>query len=201
MSADAFRLRVAAPADGAAASTVYAPSVAGSAVSFELEPPDADTMARRIATTLERLPWLVAEDAEGLAGYAYASRHRERAAYAWAVDVSVYVVERAHRRGVGRGLYAALLALLEQQGFHRAFAGITLPNAASVGLHEALGFRFLGRYAEVGWKLGVWHDVGWWERPLAPEGAPPAGPPTAFAAWRATPDGARVLAEWDVRSG
>lgn len=197
MNGDAPRLRVARPADGADASAVYAPVVADTAISFEIEPPDAGAMAHRIETTLARLPWLVAEDAEGLLGYAYASRHRERAAYAWSVDVSVYVGERARRRGAGRRLYAALLGILERQGFHRAYAGITLPNAASVGLHESLGFHFLGRYAEVGWKQGAWHDVGWWEHALSP-GDPAAGPPAGFAAWRADAAGAQSLAELGV---
>lgn len=177
---------------------IYAPVVAETAVSFEVDPPDADAMARRIETTLARLPWLAAEDGAGLLGYAYAARHRERAAYAWSVDVSVYVAERARRRGVGRALYEPLLALLDALGFHRAYAGITLPNEASVGLHAALGFRFLGRYGEVGWKLGAWHDVGWWERALAPD-EPAPGPPPEFAAWRATARGDRALEALGLR--
>jgi len=197
VSGDASRLRVARTDDAAAVSAIYAPFVEATAISFEREPPGAGAMARRIEATAAHLPWLVAENARGLVGYAYAARHRDRAAYAWSVDVSAYVDARAHRRGVGRRLYEALLGVLERQGFHRAYAGITLPNAASVGLHESLGFCFLGRYAEVGWKHGAWHDVGWWERALAP-GEPTAGPPAAFAAWRESAEGARGLADLGV---
>ena len=108
-------------------------------------------------------------------GYAYASRHRDRAAYQWSIDVSVYVRADAHRRGIGRALYAALLRIVTAQGFYRAYAGITLPNASSVGLHEAMGFRPVGVYRAVGYKLGAWHDVGWWDLALAAAG--PAPPP------------------------
>jgi len=116
----------------------------------------------------------VAERAGGIAGYAYASRHRERRAYQWSVDVSCYVDARFRRRGVGGALYRVLLALLARQGFFNAYAGITLPNAASVALHESAGFRPIGVYRRVGYKLGAWHDVGWWGREIA---APRDDPP------------------------
>jgi L-amino acid N-acyltransferase YncA len=143
-------------------------------ISFELEPPGVAEMARRIEATLASFPWLVAEDAQGLLGYAYASRHRERAAYRFAVDVSAYVAERARRRGVGRLLYRRLIAILRAQGFVTAWAGITLPNVASVGLHEAVGFTPMAVYRSVGFKLERWHDVGWWR--LALIDPPPAEP-------------------------
>ena len=107
-------------------------------------------------------------------GYAYASRHRDRAAYQWSIDVSVYVRADAHRRGIGRALYAALLRIVVAQGFYNAYAGITLPNPASVGLHESFGFRPVGMYRRVGHKLGAWHDVGWWALDLQPRPASPA---------------------------
>jgi phosphinothricin acetyltransferase len=103
-----------------------------------------------------------------VAGFAYASRHSDRAAYAWSINTSVYVADGHRRRGVGRRLYDALLAAVTRQGFHVAHAGITLPNPASVGLHEALGFRPVGVYPSVGYKLGAWRDVGWWRRELRP---------------------------------
>jgi phosphinothricin acetyltransferase len=114
-------------------------------------------------------------------GYAYASPHRDRAAYQWSVDVTVYVSPRAHRTGTGRRLYGLLLAILRQQGYHQAFGGITLPNTASVGLHEAMGFTPVGVYRRVGFKLGAWRDVGWWGVELGPPPSAPA-PPRPFEA-------------------
>jgi L-amino acid N-acyltransferase YncA len=154
-------IRLAAEADAAAVQAVYAPYVHSTAISFELEPPDVDEMRERIHNTLILFPWLVCEEGENVLGYAYASKHRERSAYQWSVDVSVYVAPGLHRRGMGRTLYAALFMLLRQQGFYNAFAGIALPNEASIGLHRALGFRPVGIYRQVGYKLGKWHDVAW----------------------------------------
>ena len=132
-------------------------------------------MAARIAATQATHPWLVGVlDAE-VAGYAYGCPHRSRAAYRWAADVSVYVVERQRGRGLGRALYEELLARLRRQGFHVACAGITLPNEASVRLHESLGFAPVGVYRRIGWKSGAWRDVGWWQLELQP---PSGGPPT-----------------------
>src|SRR5689334_20639440 len=133
-------IRLATPNDGAALAAIYAPSVIGSAISFEHDPPDAGEMARRVEATLAHAPWLVLEEGGALAGFAYASRHAERAAYAWSINTSVYVADGHQRRGVGRRLYEALLAAVTRQGFYVAHAGVALPNPASVGLHEALGF-------------------------------------------------------------
>src|SRR5262245_50204186 len=133
-------------------------------------------MRTRIAQTMPRHPWLVYEDGDAVAGYAYASAHRARAAYRWSVDVAVYVSHTYHRRGVGRHLYSSLLAILIAQGYCSAYAGITLPNQASVGLHARLGFKPLTVYRRVGFKLGAWHDVGWWSRDLAPHLIPPREP-------------------------
>jgi len=169
-------IRMAGPGDAAEVAAVYRPYVTDLVTSFELEPPDAVEMRARIESVLALAPWLVWADRGGdLLGFAYASRHRDRAAYRWSVDVTVYVRAGHHRRGIGRGLYRRLFALLRLQGFYVAHAGITLPNAASVGLHEALGFRPVGVYPAVGWKLGAWRDVGWWQLPL--QARPPAPPP------------------------
>jgi len=153
---------------------IYAPIVAGTAISFETDIPAPAEMEGRIAATLAFAPWLVCADGERLLGYAYAARHRERAAYRWCVDVSVYVRDGCRRGGLGRALYSSLFELLRLQGFCAAHAGITLPNAASVGLHEALGFRPVGVYPRVGFKDGRWHDVGWWQLPLRERTAEPA---------------------------
>ncbi len=138
----------------------------GNWVSFELDPPDAGEMARRIADYGATHGWLVAEIDGTVAGYAYGSPHRTRAAYSSSCDVAVYVDPAHSRQGLGRALYAELLTRLAAKGYHAAFAGIALPNEASIGLHEAMGFTPVGIYREVGWKMGDWRDVGWWQRLL-----------------------------------
>lgn len=168
-------VRIATVDDAAVIASIYAPYVLGTAITFEEEPPSAEEMADRIAATLPTYPYLLFEERGTVLGYAYAGAHRARAAYRWSVDVTAYAHMDAHRRGVGRALYDELLRRLTGQGFHAAFAGIALPNEKSVGLHEAMGFQHLGTYAEVGFKLGRWHDVGWWRRPLA-HGLPTSEP-------------------------
>jgi L-amino acid N-acyltransferase YncA len=163
--------------DGAACAAIYAPFVADSAVSFEETPPDGTEFARRIEVTSASYPWLVAEEAGEIAGYAYGSRHRERAAYRWTAEAAVYV-HTAHRgRGVGKQLYLALLGLLARQGIRTVCAGVTLPNPASVGLHESVGFEPVGIYRRIGYKQGRWHDVGWWQLQLTTGEAAPDPPP------------------------
>lgn len=160
--------------DAAAVRAIYAPIVESTPISFELEPPSVDEVRARIAKTLPERPWLVDETDGAIRGYAYASAHRERAAYRWAVDVSVYVGADHRRSGVARRLYGALFAILEAQGFVAAHAGVVLPNAASVRLHASLGFRPIGVYPGVGFKMGKWHDVAWFTRDLAPRVDVPA---------------------------
>lgn len=161
-------LRPADPArDGAPCAAIYAPYVNGSVVSFEEEAPGAAEMARRITAVTAAYPWLVAEHDGQVAGYAYASRHRDRAAYRWAADVAVYIDARHQRAGVGRELYTQLLDELRDRGLRWACAGIALPNPASVGIHEAFGFEPVGVYREIGFKAGAWHDVGWWQLDLS----------------------------------
>lgn len=161
-----MHIRPATPADAPACAAIYAPFVTGSVVSFETEAPDDAEMARRIADYGASHAWLAAEIDGAVAGYAYGSPHRTRAAYASSCDVTVYVDPAHARKGIGRALYAALLPRLKDKGLHAAFAGIALPNPGSVGLHEAMGFTPVGIYREVGRKLGAWHDVGWWQRLL-----------------------------------
>jgi L-amino acid N-acyltransferase YncA len=171
----AVNVRLADPArDSAAVAEIYRPHVEGGLASFEQDAPDADDMARRIGETLVRTPWLVAEDDAGVVvGYAYAGPHQERPGYRWSVNISVYVAERTRGRGVGRRLYDELLPILRRQGFVNAYAGITLPNPASVALHEAIGMRRIGVYERVGFKLGSWHDVAWYGLRLTdPAGSP-----------------------------
>jgi L-amino acid N-acyltransferase YncA len=170
-------IRTATPEDAAAIAAIYAPIVTATTISFELEPPTVDEMRSRIVATLERLPWLVGLDADGaVQGYVHASRHRDRAAYQWSVDVTAYVREDTRRQGVGKQLYGRLFDELAALGYFQAFAGIALPNAASVALHESVGFRPLGVYRDVGFKHGAWRDVGWWQKTLRERVAEPAVP-------------------------
>ena len=169
-------VRLARSGDAAAVAAIYAPSVTGAATSFELTPPSAGEIAERIARVSPHAPWLVMDRDGELTGFAYAARHRERAAYQWSVDTSVYVRADQRRTGVGRTLYRVLLALLRVQGFYAAHAGITLPNPASVALHEAVGFGRIGVEPCVGFKLGAWHDVGWWQLALRARSGEPQPP-------------------------
>ena len=142
-------------------------------ISLEEQPPDEVEMARRIEEITARYPWLVAEDDGTVVGYAYGARHNVRAAYRWAADAAVYISQHRRRSGVGGALYDALLPLLALQGVRRVCAGIGLPNEASVALHESRGFELIGVFRRIGWKMGSWQDVGWWELEL-PGTDPPA---------------------------
>ncbi|HEY1388740.1 MAG TPA: arsinothricin resistance N-acetyltransferase ArsN1 family B [Ktedonobacterales bacterium] len=169
-------IRIARPDDAAAIAAIYAPYVTDTVISFETVPPDENEIATRLAETLTRFPWLVAICDGDVAGYAYAGQHRERAAYQWSADVSVYVHIASHRRGIGRALYSPLFAILRALGYYNVYAGIALPNPASVALHEAMGMTPVGVYRHVGYKGGMWHDVGWWEGSLRQQSAEPSSP-------------------------
>jgi len=162
-----MEIRPARSEDAAACAAIYRPYVTDNWVSFELDPPDAAEMARRIAAYGEAFGWLIAEAADGaVLGYAYACSHRSREAYSTSVDVAIYVAPEAKGRGVGRALYEQLFDGLRARKFHAAFAGIAIPNPASEAIHKAMGFTLVGIYREVGWKMGGWRDVGWWQRLL-----------------------------------
>ncbi len=180
-------LRIAVPEDGAACAAVYAPYVADTIISFEMVPPTAEEMAARIVKTLPDYPWLIAEAGGAVAGYAYASQHHARAAYRWGADVGVYLAEAARGQGVGKRLYTALLALLKAQGYETAYGGISLPNPASIALHEGLGFTPVGVYARTGYKMGAWRDVGWWQLALGGAVGDPPAEPVPFAEFRRRP--------------
>lgn len=167
MATTEVEIRAATTADAPSIAAIYRPYVEESVISFEEMAPAAAEIAARM--TAAPLPWLVAVRDAGVVGYAYAGPHRSRAAYRWAVDVSVYLAGTEKRRGTGRALYTQLLSVLRDLGYVRAYAGITLPNPASVGLHEAMGFTLVGVYQRVGFKSGAWHDVGWWQLSLAAE--------------------------------
>jgi phosphinothricin acetyltransferase len=172
----AVQIRLATPLDGEAVAAIYRPVVAETAISFETTLPDRDEMARRIDETQRSYPWLVCDVDGQTAGYAYAAKHRVRGAYQWSVDTSVYIADDYRRRHIGRGLYTSLFAILAAQGYFNAFAGIALPNPASVALHESMGFEPIGVYRRVGFKLDRWHDVGWWQLVLRPHERSPGVP-------------------------
>ena len=170
----AMEIRVASTDDAGAIAGIYSSYVRNTVISFETAAPDCAEIARRIEHIGVQHPWLTARLGGSVVGYAYASEHRARQAYRWSVDVTIYLHPDAQRRGVGSALYERLLALLREQGYVRAFAGIALPNAASTGLHAAMGFTPIGVYRQVGYKFGAWHDVSWWQLVLreAPERPP-----------------------------
>lgn len=168
-----MHLRLATPSDAAALLEIYRPYIA-TPVSFELTPPDETEFAARIADYGSQYPYLVCEGGGRALGYAYAHRAQERAAYGWNAELSIYLRPEATGRGLGRRLYTALMELLRLQGVKTAYGVVTVPNAASEGLHEALGFRRIGVFYNTGYKCGAWRDVAWFEKALAPYDPEPA---------------------------
>jgi phosphinothricin acetyltransferase len=169
-------IRLATKEDAPQVAAIYRPFCEENSVSFETEAPDAAEMAARIAKANRRYAWLVDEVDGIIAGYAYASPHRERAAYRWVVEVTVYIHEEHRGRGIGRALYKELFGHLRDLGLFKAYAGILVPNPASQAFHESMGFTLVGIYSKIGYKLGAWRDVGWWQLALQPEIDSPAEP-------------------------
>jgi L-amino acid N-acyltransferase YncA len=184
------RIRLALPEDAPSLVDIYGPFCTETPVSFEAVAPTPEEMAQRVLKVTEFRPWLVLEQEGRIAGYVYASAHRDRVAYQWAVDVAAYIAADYRRQGVGRALYTALFRVLILQGYFKAYAGITLPNPGSVGLHEAFGFEPVGIYRNVGYKMGAWHDVVWNVLTLQPPVIEPE-PPRSVHTVLGTP-------EWDA---
>jgi L-amino acid N-acyltransferase YncA len=163
-------IRDARPADAVAIAAIYNPYISGSTISFEEDPVSAHDMQGRIGAVQDGgLPWLVLETTDGaIAGYAYATKWRVRHAYRHSVETSVYLAQELGGKGHGTALYAALLERLRALGCHLAIGGIAQPNAASVALHEKMGYVKVAHFSEVGFKFGRWIDVGYWELKLAP---------------------------------
>lgn len=176
--AEGWSIRVADPdTDAERVAEIYQPYVTDTLISFEEVAPTGPEMADRMRLVLAWTPWLVAENDDGVVvGYAYASRHRERPGYRWSVDISVYIDDAWHRRGIGRALYAELLDVLRRQRMINVYAGITVPNPGSVALHESIGMRRIGVYDKVGFKFGAWPDVAWYGLRLREPGTEPAEP-------------------------
>ena len=173
-----IKIRAAKPADANQIAAIYAPYVAASAVSFETDPPNAQSMRGRMAKAADRYPWLVAtsEDSDVVLGYAYANSFRDRPAYHWTVETSIYVAGDLQRQGVGRLLYSALIATLRAQDYVQAIAALAMPNEHTISLHESLGFRRAGMFREVGYKHGQWRDIGFWQLELTDSASPPPNP-------------------------
>jgi phosphinothricin acetyltransferase len=187
-------IRVATIEDAQQIAEIYAPAVVERVTSFELVAPSAREMGSRLTRVTALYPWLACELDGRVIGYAYASTHNERAAYRWSVDVAVYVAGDVHRRGVGTALYASLFEVLAIQNIRNVYAGITLPNAASEGMHNRAGFRLVGTYHHVGYKFGAWHDVAWFERAILPVMIDPPEP-LSFQEIRGSPEVAAALAK------
>lgn len=175
--------RLATPSDAAGCLEIYRPFVESSHTTFETEVPSLAEFAHRIESTLAARPWIVAEEGGRVAGYAYASPIKDRIAYQWSVEVAIYVAPATRRRGVARALYQALFRCLAGQGFVNAVGIIALPNEASIALHEALGFEKIAHLKSIGFKLGAWHDSGWWQKRLTELPSSPA-PPRPLASCR-----------------
>lgn len=164
-----MKTRTATPDDAEAIAAIYAPIVLETTISFEWMPPSVDDFHARITKTLGKYPWLVAlDERDAICGYVYASSHRDPPSYQWSVNTSVFIRKDSRGRGIGKTLYAELHRQLVELGYYRAYAGIALPNAGSVALHESVGYRPLGVYEKVGFKFGTWRDVGWWQKELQP---------------------------------
>lgn len=155
-------IRLAVPADAEQVLAIYKPYIENTSFTFETEIPTIEAFAQRISTYLQNYPWLVCEINGKIAGYAYAARHRERTAYQWSVESSVYIHDDYMRVGTAGALYTALIEILKKQGFRNVYAVINLPNDRSVAFHEKFGFRYFATYEQVGYKLRKWKNVGWW---------------------------------------
>ena len=159
-------IRTATTNDAKSILNIYSPSILNTAISFETEIPSVEEMQSRIKKCLEKFPWIVCVIDGKIAGYVYASKHRDRDAYQWTCECSVYIHNDFKGKRIGKNLYDCLFGILKLQGLRNVYAGITLPNDASVKLHERCGFEHFVTYKNVGYKFYSWHDVGWWKLQL-----------------------------------
>ncbi|MEO5947980.1 MAG: N-acetyltransferase family protein [Chitinophagaceae bacterium] len=155
-------IRLAKPADSKSILDIYAPYIQNTSLTFEIEVPSIQSFAKRIETYMHNWPWLVCEVNGVVTGYAYASRYRERTAYQWSVECSVYIHDDFQKAGIGNALYMALFEILKRQSYNNVYAVINLPNDKSVVFHEKCGFKYFATFEKVGYKLGQWKNVGWW---------------------------------------
>lgn len=173
------QIRIANKGDASEILRIYRPIVESTSISFEIVPPSLSEIESRIETTLRQYPWLVHVQDKKVVGYVYASVFRSRHAYQWSCEVTAYVDDDYRGQGIAKKLYQTLFKILRKQGYIIAIGGITLPNAASVALHESVGFKKVAHYPALGYKMNQWHDVGFWQTELS---AIPTSPkdPIAF---------------------
>jgi len=149
--------------DSRQVAAIYYPYVLNTPITFESDPPTGSVMCIRMENVMEKYPWLVCEEDGEVMGYSYGSRFRDRPAYDWTVETTIYVKESAHGLGIGFALYTSLIEYLRLQGYCSAVSAIALPNLPSINLHERLGFEKCGLLTNAGFKDGIWHTVGlWW---------------------------------------
>lgn len=160
------QIRLAKEKDAAGILDIYSPYILKTSLTFETEVPELIAFEERINSYLKNWPWLVCDVDGKIAGYAYGTRYRERTAYQWCVEVSVYIHDDFKRAGVAKALYTTLIEILKRQGFRNAYAVINLPNDHSVSFHESCGFAYFASFERVGYKLGKWKNVGWWQLQL-----------------------------------
>lgn len=169
-------IRAVAIADAKAVLNIYQPYIETTAITFETSVPSLADFTGRIKSNTEKYPWLVAEAEGAIIGYAYASKHRDREAYQWCVESSVYVLEAYHNKGIAKELYSKLFGILQQHGYVNVYAGVTLPNPKSYSFHTKMGFEPIGVYKNIGYKLGKWHDVAWLVKTINEHTIDPSAP-------------------------
>lgn len=173
---DSFNLRLILPGDAAATLDIYRPYVEKTIISFEYDPPSMNEWQTRIENITAEYPWLVCECNDVIIGYAYASKHRYRTAYSWAVESTIYLSEDFHQKGIASILYQTLFELLRLQGYVNVYAGVTIPNIKSEQFHLAMGFYEIGYFKKIGYKFGQWHDTRWFQLHLVDHPAEPTKP-------------------------
>lgn len=171
-------IRLATEADSASILEIYSPYITDTVITFEYEVPTIMAFSKRITNIQKKYPWLLCEVNGIVVGYAYAAEYMQRKAYDWSVDFSIYINHKYHRKKIGKALYFALFELLVLQGYYNAYAGITLPNIKSEGLHQSFGFNPIGVYQNVGYKFDNWHDVKWFQLKIQDCSKSPTTPKT-----------------------
>jgi len=173
-------IRLATTNDAKEILDIYSPSILNASISFETKAPSVEEMQKRIESIRQKYPWIVCEVDGKIAGYVYGSKHRDREAYQWSCECTIYMHNDFKRKGIGKELYQLLFEILKWQGFRNVYAGITLPNEASITLHEKCGFEHFATYENIGYKFGAWHSVGWWKLGLN-DYTPAPPPPLKFS--------------------
>jgi len=197
----AKHLRIATPDDASEILAIYAPFIEGSTVTAEEVVPTEAEFRARMETILKDYPWLVCYDDDGdILGYTYASRHQQRSAYRYSVNLSIYVNPKHHRNHVATDLYRCLFELLSYQGYKNAFAAVIIPNPQSAAFHHSLGFRPVAVFSKVTYKLGRWNDMEWFQYVLAERVKTP-GPLLPFSETRTHPEVLDIIEKFNRRYG